>query len=270
MSIPKENDKQYKAEIAQTRNFLRALGDHNKCKLMMEKHDGIKNLPYEFKMKFNWSCLFLMEAERQKEKENCLTNINLIQGNSFNVQNDEIDSTLAKIDNCFESDSSILDGTTRTNENFVRNVRGSRFRDFMPQFSNRMREWKAANKGSYQDVNNQEELETMLGISIPDVKKRLLNCLESKPRANKDQDLISMSNEFCLASSQEYFYKALMISCQRKVADCAEKVNRNLLENEKVGLLFDCVDEVRSQNSTCVTLGLKEMEKTIRESFKQK
>src|SRR3989338_11349165 len=100
MAIPNEKDKHYKAEIVHTRNFLRTLGDYNKCQSMMEQHDEIGKLPYEFKMKFNWSCLYIMEAMRQKKDigSNCLLDMNLIEKNSFNFHGkDKTDEMVKKI-----------------------------------------------------------------------------------------------------------------------------------------------------------------------------
>ena len=47
------------------------------------------------------------------------------------------------------------------------------------------REWKAAGHGSLKDVETEGETETLFNLFLPDVQKRLANCLEKSQAAHE-------------------------------------------------------------------------------------
>ncbi|KAF0973622.1 hypothetical protein FDP41_008326 [Naegleria fowleri] len=346
MSLPKSNNAEYKAEIVQTRSFLRFYADQVQC-LKLEKeylgnlntsnHEEKKAMDSENLHKhsdatlknqtsFYPLCMATMDYFRrvssfssvgsndlasldssslqkpllwisksndeeyydqrngQKIKQASISeynfssssslNSNMIHFNQFHFNSfSENNSLQQNMQQLSDTSSSLMEQQIEQQEQYMNQVRRSRIRDVMPQFLNRLREWKAANHGAYKDVESQDETTKMFDIFLADVQHRLANCLSNKKNkwqqvlemhhSAKDLQMngnVTMNHELmakfafahCGASYHELLFKGIMMSCEKSLKFCLEKHNlRENLENEKVGHMFDCSEELLNSSAEC-------------------
>ncbi|KAG2374627.1 hypothetical protein C9374_010646 [Naegleria lovaniensis] len=344
MSLPKSSNTEYKAEIAQTRSFLRLYSDQAQCLKLEKEYQAKVNLNSNISRQeaFNdveepphsssssddenddelWKnqksfyplCMATMDyfrrwvptndddlssssssttslliskmneeeyyqnkynEKKQKQPSSLewssrLENSEMIHFNQFHVNSASEISSLQQFIKDHSHPSSWME-QAHQNEQFMNQVKRSRIRDVMPQFSNRLREWKAANRGAYKDVESQDETTKMFDIFLSDVKNRLANCLANKktkwqqvlqindkslkattPLHSTHEELMAkFAFAHCGASYHELLFKGVMMSCEKSLKTCLEqrlsfmKNNfRENLENEKVGPIFNCSEEL--------------------------
>jgi len=268
MSIPKASDPAYRSELAQTRRLLRSLEDISDCR-QLGSSVGMEN-----DGNFQSSCQYILSRLRENESSesnDCLLGLHLIRkndeeeflktGKRFSFDSKISEHTSQAISQCLQQES--ISEKITNDESFVRTSMSSTMRKIMPQYTNRLREWKAANQGVMKSFETEDETTKVFEIFAIDAQNRLTSCLKKSGVTKQDEKhTLAMANYKCGGSFQELFYKGLMLACQRKLADC---LGNPLIENEKVSNVLGCVNEIYDSGAECVKLAMSHIKKVSKE-----